>query len=795
MKSYLDLIPISAKVRRRQNRMSVACIVLAVFLVTAIFGMADMYIRAQITQITQDNGNFHVGVVEVEDDDAALIAERPDVAAAARYGVIPYEEDAPYTLFDRSILMVGCDEAMMTDIIPDAIVEGEFPTTEQEVMLTQNARDVYGLQIGDAVTINAPNGKDTLTYTISGFSSDSAQTMSSDGMAAFMTTQGFRVALAEARGVDAQTYENTNLDNVNSGLYVQFAHPFMARQAIADLKADMGLSDDQVVENVNLLGLYGQSSNSQLVQIYISAVVLGVLVLIAGCLMIASSLGSNVAQRIEFYGMLRCLGATPKQVMQLVRREALRWCRLAIPLGVGIGVVLVWALCALLRHLSPGYFGDMPAFGVSLPAIVAGVVLGFLTVFFAARSPGKRAGRVSPLVAVSAGANEEMSATRAANTRHLKVETALGIHHAKASKKNLFLMTGSFAFSIILFLCFAVAVEMTQMSLTALKPWTSDVSIVSQDNSCSVDAALPQELAEKEGVERVFGRMFAYNLPVAAEDGSGTADLVSYETHQFAWAEEYLLEGDLHAAETQKNAVLALYEPTHPLALGETLTLTVNGAAQEVEVVGLLSSAPFDSSTDFGTLICSEDTFRALTGATGYTIIDLQLSPDVTDSQVNALRALAADDTTFVDDRLGNASARGTYYCFVIFVYGFLAIIALITIFNIVNSIAMSVAARTRQYGIFRAIGLSGRQLSRMVVAEAATYTILGGLIGTVLGLVGHYFFYTSLITSYRGVLWHMPWADLAVILAVILISVAFAVHRPVKRLRTQPIVETLNEN
>ena len=47
MKSYLSLIPISAKVRRRQNRMTILCIVLAVFLVTAVFSMADMAIRME----------------------------------------------------------------------------------------------------------------------------------------------------------------------------------------------------------------------------------------------------------------------------------------------------------------------------------------------------------------------------------------------------------------------------------------------------------------------------------------------------------------------------------------------------------------------------------------------------------------------------------------------------------------------------------------------------------------------------------------------------------------------------
>ena len=41
MKSYLSLIPISAKVHRRQNRMTLLCIVFAVFMVTAVFSMAE----------------------------------------------------------------------------------------------------------------------------------------------------------------------------------------------------------------------------------------------------------------------------------------------------------------------------------------------------------------------------------------------------------------------------------------------------------------------------------------------------------------------------------------------------------------------------------------------------------------------------------------------------------------------------------------------------------------------------------------------------------------------------------
>ena len=54
MKRYLDLVPISAKVHRKQNRMSIFCIALAVFFVTTIFGMADMFIRSQIIKTKAD---------------------------------------------------------------------------------------------------------------------------------------------------------------------------------------------------------------------------------------------------------------------------------------------------------------------------------------------------------------------------------------------------------------------------------------------------------------------------------------------------------------------------------------------------------------------------------------------------------------------------------------------------------------------------------------------------------------------------------------------------------------------
>ena len=156
-------------------------------------------------------------------------------------------------------------------------------------------------------------------------------------------------------------------------------------------------------------------------------------------------------QRTEFFGLIRCIGATPKQVMKLVNKEALSWCRFAIPVGVAMGIVVVWVLCAVLRVLSPEYFGAIPTFSFSLPSIVAGIVIGLLTVLLAAHSPAKKAAKVSPLTAVSGNALNLRPVRKAVNTKIFKVETSLGIYHAISSKKNFILMVLSFSISIVLF--------------------------------------------------------------------------------------------------------------------------------------------------------------------------------------------------------------------------------------------------------------------------------------------------------------------------------------------------------
>ena len=219
------------------------------------------------------------------------------------------------------------------------------------------------------------------------------------------------------------------------------------------------------MEQARLVGKHGSFSigdllGSSMGQTLLSvAVVLFLLILIAGVLMISSSMNSSVAQRTQFFGMMHCIGMSKQQIIRFVRLEALNWCKTAIPIGLVLGVVTTWGLCAVLRFVVREEFSDIPLFGISIFGIACGIFVGLITVLIAANAPAKHAAKVSPITAVSGNAGHQKTMRHSPYAGFGKIESLLGVSHAISGKKNLFLMTGSFALSIILFLSFSVMVN------------------------------------------------------------------------------------------------------------------------------------------------------------------------------------------------------------------------------------------------------------------------------------------------------------------------------------------------
>ncbi len=386
MKKYLDLVPISAKVHRRQSRMTRICIVLAVFLVAVMFGLADMYLQGALQKELQAKGNWHYRLSAIDHETAAVISARPDVQAAGWHRAVSMESG--YAIHHQAVALSGQDEEVFRSIFLNTLSEGTYPRTVGQAAVSSALKEDLGLKLGDVFHITKPNGG-TADFTVVGFVEDSALTRLG------MDTR--RAVLLTADGLNALAPESM----AGARYMIQFSRLCDMSRAIADIKAQNQLRDGQVEANESLLGMEGQLQGGSVNQIYQVALGLSILVMLTSVLMISSSMNSNVAQRTQFFGLLRCQGATPKQIMRFVRREGLHWCKTAVPMGIALSIVVVWILCTAMRRLSPFWFGYMPEFGVSIIGAMSGGLLGLLTVLLSARTPAKRAARVSPLEAVS----------------------------------------------------------------------------------------------------------------------------------------------------------------------------------------------------------------------------------------------------------------------------------------------------------------------------------------------------------------------------------------------------------
>lgn len=562
--------------------------------------------------------------------------------------------------------------------------------------------------------------------------------------------------------------------------------------------AEMGIR----MEYTRLLGKHGvlplgELLGSSMAQMFLpAAAILALLVLLSGVLMISGSMNSSVAQRTRFFGMLRCIGMSKKQILHFVQLEALNWCRTAAPIGLALGVVVTWGLCAVLRFLVGEEFSDIPLFGVSIVGLLCGALVGVAAVLLAANAPAKRASEVSPIAAVSGNAGREKSGFPAAKRCFGTIETALGVHHAVAARKNLCQMVGSFALSIILFLSFSVIVELAGC-LMPQSAATSNLDIVSSGGN-SIPPELLETIRGMDGVKAVYGRRSALDIPVALHGdtgGSDTVNLIAYDEFELQSIKKdgALKKGsDLSRVYGDSSFVLATSDETSTWKIGDTVRL----GDETLIIAGLLKNDPFhEDGLTHGriTLITSGETFGRLTGETGYALVMVQTTGRATDADVQAVRDAVGDAFSFQDKR--GDRTTGTYLAFVFCVDAFLAIIALVTVLNIVNSISMSVSARMKQYGAMRAVGMDQRQVTRMIAAEAFTDAALGCAVGCVLGLPFQKWLYQVLITAhFPYAVWCFPAAALTGILAFVLLAAAAAVYAPAKRICKMPITAVLNE-
>jgi putative ABC transport system permease protein len=118
---------------------------------------------------------------------------------------------------------------------------------------------------------------------------------------------------------------------------------------------------------------------------------------------------------------------------------------------------------------------------------------------------------------------------------------------------------------------------------------------------------------------------------------------------------------------------------------------------------------------------------------------------------------------------------------FLYFVYALLGLAVIIAVLGIVNTLALSVIERTREIGLLRAVGLSRRQLRRMVRLESVIVAVLGAALGVVLGVAFGVALQRAISDQGVDVL-SIPWVQLTLFVLLSAVAGVLAAVVPARR-------------
>ncbi len=799
MKRYLTLAPKYLKAHKKKTRLVITSVAIAVALVTSIFSMLDFFVQFEKIQQIHENGNYHLSIAGATTEEKQAIASRIDVQNSGTW------------IFFRKGKIEGKEsriDAMDESIAPNMqikFLEGKYPVKENEMALEEWAAEGLHLKVGDMTKVTFAD-KTERNFTISGIIGDYSH-------AKAMDRPNVLISIAGANAVNTEKLTR---------LYIEFKDKVNINAAQKEIQSSLHLTDDRIGRNEYLLAAMGQSTSSQAKSLYSTGAVLFFIVLIAGVIMIYNTFNISVMERVRQFGLLKCIGASQSQIKKLVKSEGLYITFRAIPIGVVAGMLLAFLCSAILKFYNRSFFGEMSLFNVSITGITAGIVIGFFTVFIASSLPAKKAARVSPVNAVT-GSNEIKIPKKKKKGLLMKLfhaEIAMGINNAVLKRKTLLLMSCSIAISIVMFLGFQVFVDFLHSSMKTTKPYTPDISLISEQG---LSSGLYEEVSVLDGVRKAYGRMFGYveanfdasRLTDAYQESMGgiseTKDglfvppekswLISYDEDQLHWAKTDLIRGKLSETKlNEQNGVIAIAthlrnnvtSETANLQLGDKVYIQTSNGTKEMTVMAILRSLPFSSpELAMTTFITTEKLFTELTGESAFKIIDLQLDKRGQEQTVSKIRNMLDRSVSLNDQRQKNDESTQAFMTMAVFIYGFVAVIALISILNIFNTMNTSVASKTQYLGVMRAVGMSGKQLDKMVFVEAATYSLMGSMAGCILGTALQKTLITTLLTHYH-ITWKFPYLQIGLILVTILLVSVFSVTSSLKRIKKRGISEVI---
>ena len=520
--------------------------------------------------------------------------------------------------------------------------------------------------------------------------------------------------------------------------------------------------------------------------------------LFVGSFVIANSLSITIAQRTREFATIRTLGGSRRQVLGSIVVEALVVGAVASVIGLGSGLLLAKGLFNLFDVV--GFTLPNQGLILETRTIVVSLLVGILVTLAASLRPAFRATRVPPIAAVREGATLPESRFARFRTPGSLVTIAAGfaallyglfggglgttqillwmglgallifvgvaLFSARLVRPLASLLggpsariggaagklardnarrnpqrTASTAAALMIGLALVTLVATLAAGITTTfrsavdDLFTSDYAITAQNNFSPIPVDAAEAAANAPGIEAIGStrtgeaRIFDSTEFVTAVDRQA-ADVLTLEWKD--GSQDVLRELGSDGAFVPDD-----YADDHDLRVGSPLEVQVpSGETLQLVVKGIFE--PPAGGSPFGNVTFSAERFDQEYESPRNLYTFVQMEGDVTEANTAALEAALADYPNaksqtrdeFVDNQISGLSG------ILNILYVLLALSVIVSLFGIVNTLVLTVFERTRELGMLRAIGMTRRQVRRMIRAESVITALIGGVLGIVLGLV-----------------------------------------------------------
>lgn len=791
-------------------------IILTTLLLFVIPSIGKDMVEVNFAVINKIYPTWHALYRNVDESTVMKLAAHHDVKT---YGL---RSDAGYmNLEDATVSMMYMDRTGM-ELYKVKLKEGQLPQKENDIVVSKGILEALGQngKIGDTITVPYQILKDDgLDYTkekdfrICGFLADNESSKEQKQYTS-LVSEAFLKAEIPVEQVKYRFLLQVNGQKGNTTADYT--------ETIQNIARQFGISEDDM--NINKEYLAANYVDPATIPVIVGIMLI---VVLAGIITIYSVYYVSMNQRVREFGKLKAIGATKRQLRQIVLREGMGVALFAIPIGLLIGTVAVKVvLLQFVEHAKDSNVLITEAYKVVAKGEVQlyywwiyllAIAVTLCTVYLSLMKPMRMAAKVSEIEAMRYQGGSKRQKSSRKGYQFLNIGRLTKRNLAENKKKSTITIvsmavTGIFVMMVATVLSCANPMESAKSSIVGQYEISPIVESGNKEHpeyewaevqkNNPLNEGLKQQIEELDSVERVdvFTALKVSGGPFEEKIGTEFINGVPEE-----YAEELkkgITEGNVTYEELKSGDKVildrALLHWYPDIKVGDKLKLNIhdgdNTFQKEIEVAAIGEYGT--GLTNYNCLIMAKEGAEKLTINNSSSYFQVIADKDYDEALEASLQAIVDGSgrlqmRTWKNeyDTWENAiqMTRGACYAFII-------ILAAISIMNLINTMINSVHVRKKELGMMQAIGMSDRQLMKMLQLEGIFYTVGTLIISIGVGSLAGYplFLYAKRTGMFDISTYHYPvTAAIIIILTLFVIQMLLAIFIA-KSVRKDSLIERI---